>query len=102
VTILAFGSILLGTVFGRLFKVWVLVPACALTFAIVFASSAYYGHGLPSALLEFAVIATCLQIGYVSGLVSCVARGGRRRLKIPREIPRESPHPAAARQQQLF
>ena len=100
--ILAIGSVLLGTVFGRFFKVWVLVPACALTFAIVFASSAYYGHGLLSALPEFAVIATCLQIGYATGLLSCVARDGRRRLTIPREIPRESSHPAATRHRQLF
>jgi hypothetical protein len=98
VAILAFGSILLGTVFGRFFKFWVLVPACVLTLAIVFANSAYYGHGLLSALLEFAVIAACLQIGYASGVLSCVTRDGAQRLKIPRE----SPHPAATRHQQLF
>jgi hypothetical protein len=102
VAILAIGSVLLGTVLGRFFKVWVLVPACALTFAVIFASSAYYGHGLLSALLEFAVIATCLQIGYLSGLLSRVTRDGWRRLKGPREIPREPSHPAATRQQQLF
>ena len=86
-TILAIGSLLLGTVLGRFFKVWVLVPACALTFTIVFASSAYYEHALLSALLEFTVIATCLQIGYASGLLSCVVRDTWRRLKIPHEIP---------------
>jgi hypothetical protein len=102
VAILAFGSILLGTVFGRFFKVWVLVPACALTFAIVFASSAYYGHGLLSALLEFAVIATCLQIGYAFGLLSCVIRDGWQRLKIAREIPCDSSHPAATRKSNFF
>ncbi len=102
VIILAIGSVLLGTVFGRFFKVWVLVPASALTFAVVFASSAYYGNGPLSALLEFAVIAACLQIGYASGLLSCVIRDRRRRLNIPREIPRKSSHPAAARHQQLL
>jgi hypothetical protein len=102
VIILAIGSVLLGTVFGRFFKVWVLVPACALTFAIVFASSAYYEHGLLSALLEFTVIATCLQIGYASGCLPGVIRDSWHRLKIPREIPRESSHPAATRHQQLF
>jgi len=96
VTILAIGSVLLGTVFGRFFMVWGLVPTCALTFAIVFASSAY--HGLLNALLEFAVIATCLRIGYASGLLSCVIRDRWRRLKIPRE----SSHPAATRHRQLF
>jgi len=102
VTILAIGSLLLGTVFGRIFKVWVLVPACALTFATVFASSAYDEHGLLSALLEFAVLAMCLQIGYASGLLSCVTRERWRRLKIPREMPRETSHPAATRHRQLF
>jgi len=81
VTNLIIGSVLLGTVFGRFFKVWVLVPACALTFAIVFASSAYYQHGPLSALLEFvAVIAACLQIGYASGCLSCGIRDRWRRL----------------------
>ena len=100
--ILAFGSILLGTVFGRFFKFWVLVPACVLTFAIVFANSAYYGHGLLSALLEFSVFAACLQIGYVSGWLSCVIRDRWRRLEVPREIPSESSHPAATRRSQPF
>ena len=97
-TILAIGSVLLGSVFGRFLAVWVLVPTSALSFAIVFASSAYYEHGLLSALLDFAVIATCLQIGYASGCLSCVIRDRWGRLKIPRE----SSHRAAARRQQLF
>ena len=101
-TTLAIGSVLLGTVLGRFFKCWVLVPTSAFTFAIVFAGSAYYEYGLLNALLEFAVIATCLQIGYLSGLLSRVTRDGWRRLKGPREIPREPSHPAATRQQQLF
>jgi len=95
VAILAIGSVLLGTVFGRFFRVWVLVPACASTFAIVFAGSAYYEHGLLGALLEFPVIATCLQIGYASGLLSFVIRDSLRGLKILRE----PSHPAATRQQ---
>ncbi|MGH6812283.1 MAG: hypothetical protein ACREDM_08045 [Methylocella sp.] len=101
-TILAIGSVVLGTVFGRFFKVWVLVPAGALTFAIIFASSAYYENGLLSALLEFAVIAACLQIGYAAGCLSFVITDRWRRPKVPREIPRESSHPAAARRPQLF
>jgi hypothetical protein len=88
VAILAIGSVVLGTVFGRFCKVWVLVPASVLTFAIVFASSAYYEHGLLSAFLEFTTIATCLQIGYVCGCLSGVIRGSWGRLKIPRESSR--------------
>jgi hypothetical protein len=102
VTILAIGSVLLGTVFGRFFTVWVLVPTSAMTFAIVFASSAYYEHGLLSALLEFAVIATCLQIGYASGFLWCVIRDRWGRLKIPRETSRETSHPAPTRHRHLF
>jgi hypothetical protein len=96
--IIAIASMLLGTVFGRFYKVWVFVPACVVTFAIVFAGSAYYEHGLLSALLEFTVIATCLQIGYALGLLSYVIREGWRRLKMPRE----SLHRAATRHQQLL
>jgi hypothetical protein len=98
VAILAIGSVLLGTVFGRFFKVWVLVPACALTFAIVFAGTSYYGHGLLSALFKFVVIAMSLQIGYAFGLLLCVTRERWRRLKIPRE----SAHTATTRHQQLY
>jgi len=67
-----------------------------------FASSAYSEHGLLSALLDFAVSATCLQIGYASSCLSCVIRDRWRRLKIPHEPSRESSHTAAARRQQLF
>jgi hypothetical protein len=98
VTSLIIGSVLLATVFGRFFKVWILVPACALTFAIVAARSAYYQLGPMNVLFEFTVIAACLQIGYASGCLSCVIRDRRRRL----DIPRGSSHRAATRQQQLF
>ncbi|MGH6846851.1 MAG: hypothetical protein ACREC0_05280 [Methylocella sp.] len=97
-TSLIIGSFLLGTIFGRFFKVWVIVPACGLTFAIVSASSAYYQQGLLSALLEFTMIAACLQIGYASGCLSGIIPDRRRHLEIPRELS----HPAAPRHRQLF
>jgi hypothetical protein len=96
VTSLIIGSVLLGTVFGRFFKVWVLVPACALTFAIVAAVSAYYRYGLLSALSGFTVIAACLQIGYAHGCLSGIIFGRSRRLEIPRKLS----HPAAPRRRQ--
>ena len=71
--ILVIGGLLLGAIFGRFFTVLVLVPAFALSLAIVVASSAYFGHTLLRALLEFAVLITSLQIGYVSGVVSHAA-----------------------------
>ncbi|HEY8031102.1 MAG TPA: hypothetical protein VIF02_01670 [Methylocella sp.] len=75
-TSLAIGSALLGIVFGRFFKVWVLVPASVLTLLIVFASSAYYEYSLPSALLEFTVIAACLQIGYACAALQALSESG--------------------------
>ena len=68
--ILILGSVVLGAVFGRFFKVLVLVPACALVLAVVLVRSADGEHGLLRPLLEFAVLITSLQIGYVSGLLS--------------------------------
>ncbi len=69
-TILLIGSVLLGAVLGRFFKVLVLAPACAVILAVVIARSVYFEHGVLRALLEFAVLITSLQIGYVSGLLS--------------------------------
>ena len=68
--ILIIGSLLLGAILGRFFKVLVLAPAFALALAMVVASFAYFEHGLLRALLEFAVLITSLQIGYVSGVLS--------------------------------
>lgn len=69
-TILLIWSVLLGAVLGRFFKVLVLVPACAFLLATVLVRSADVEHGLLRPLLEFAVLITSLQIGYVSGLLS--------------------------------
>jgi hypothetical protein len=68
--ILLIWSVLLGAVLGRFFKVLVLVPACTFLLAAVLVRSAYFGHDLLRPLLEFAVLITSLQIGYVSGLLS--------------------------------
>jgi hypothetical protein len=67
-TILLIGSVLLGAVLGRFFKVLVLVPACAFVFVAILVRSAYVEHGLLPPPLEFAVLITSLQIGYVLGL----------------------------------
>ena len=81
-TILIIGTVLLGMVLGRFFKVMVLIPAGALTLALVVASSVYFGHGFPRAVLEFVVLTASLQIGYVFGLLaSFVPRVWQRRRK---------------------
>lgn len=71
--ILLIGSVLLGAVLGRFFKVWVLVPACAFVLAAVLIRSADVQHGLLRPILEFAVLITSLQIAYVLGLISSFA-----------------------------
>jgi hypothetical protein len=68
--ILLIWSVLLGAILGRFFKVLVLVPACALVLAAVLVRSAAVEHGLLRPLLEFAVLITSLQIGYVSSVLS--------------------------------
>jgi hypothetical protein len=67
VTIVLVGSVLLGAVFGRFFRVLVLVPAVAFALAVVLVRSADGEYGLLRPLLEFAALFTSLQIGYVSG-----------------------------------
>ena len=89
VAILILGSVLLGAVLGRFFKVLVLVPACVLVLAVVLVRSADGEHGLLRALLEFAVLITSLQIGYVVGLVShSIPSVSERREPRPRRQPR--------------
>jgi hypothetical protein len=63
------GSVLLGAILGRFFKVLVLLPAFALSLAIVLASSAYFGHSLSRTFIELAALVVSLQLGYVSGLL---------------------------------
>jgi hypothetical protein len=70
VAILFIWSFLLGAIFGRFFKVWVLIPACAFVLAAVLVRSAAVEHGLLRPFFEFAVLNATLQIGYVSSLLS--------------------------------
>ena len=60
-----------------------LVPACALVLAAVLVRSDYVEHDLLRPLLEFVVLITSLQIGYVSGPLSCVIPGIWQRFKKP-------------------
>ena len=80
---LAICNPLLGTIFGRFYKVMVLVPAAALLFAVVCANFT---------ILEFAVLSTCLLAGYASGLLFFIPEI-RRRHKNLRE-PSRPPAPS--------
>ncbi len=86
--ILILGSVLLGAILGRFFKVLVLVLAYAFVLAVVLVRSADGEHGLLRPLLEFAVLITSLQIGYVFGLVShSIPSVSERRERRPRRQP---------------
>jgi hypothetical protein len=84
VALLLIGSVLLGAVLGRFFKVWVLVPACAFVLGAVLVRSANGEHVLLRPLFEFAALIISLQIGYVSGLLSFLIPSGSHRQVQPR------------------
>ena len=83
--ILAICSLLLGTIFGRFYKVMVLIPASALLFAVVCANFT---------ILEFAVLSTCLLVGYASGLLFFIPEIWRRH-----KHPSAPSHPGRAKRQ---
>jgi hypothetical protein len=68
--IFVIGSVLLGVILGRFFKVLVLVPVSALLVASVIGWSFYDQCGLLSALGRMAILVTALQIGYASGMIT--------------------------------
>lgn len=68
--VMIFGGILFGTILGRFFRVYILLPACALAVVLVLASPAPTGSSLWSSMLEIAVLVTSLQVGYIVGLVA--------------------------------
>ena len=96
-TVLLIGSVLLGALLGRFFKVLVLVPASAAVLIALLIQSASAWHGLLHLFLEFAVLVISLQIGYVAGLFShLIIRGEKRRGKLH---PRPSTRSVATRRQ---
>jgi F0F1-type ATP synthase assembly protein I len=71
--VLIVGGVLFGTILGRFFKVYVLVPASALAIILVLAHPASTEQGLLYSLLEVGILVTSLQVGYVLGLVTGTA-----------------------------
>ncbi|MGB6325407.1 MAG: hypothetical protein WBG11_06420 [Methylocella sp.] len=84
--VLLIGSVLLGVVLGRFFKVWVLVPAGVFILAAILVRSADLEQGLLYPLLECVVLNATLQVGYVSGLLF-----HSRRVATPRKPARARP-----------
>jgi hypothetical protein len=70
VTILTIGSILLGAVLGRFFKVLILIPACMVILAAVIARIAFFGGDLLHLGLDCVVLIACLEVGYASAFLS--------------------------------
>jgi hypothetical protein len=70
VTILIVGVVLLGAVLGRFFRVWILIPTGAAAVVAALAGSILHGAGIFGVLSECAVVLTCLQIGYATGVFS--------------------------------
>jgi hypothetical protein len=68
--ILVIAGVLFGTILGRYFKVFVLIPACILAIVLVAAKPAPVDFSFFYAMLEIAVLVASLQIGYALGMAS--------------------------------
>ncbi len=75
------GTILLGAVLARFYNILILVPAFALIFASIVAKSFYLHLGVLRPAVEFALLITSLQIGYVAIPISFVVMAPLRRIK---------------------
>jgi hypothetical protein len=64
------GSAFFGAVLGRFFKVLVLIPAGALTIALLLAKREIVEHTWLHSLLGIGLLIASLELGYVAGLIS--------------------------------
>jgi hypothetical protein len=71
-SILIIGSMLVGAVLGRFFKVLVILPVSVFGLVVILFRTAYFEHSLLLLALEFGVLITSLQIGYLSSMVLSV------------------------------
>jgi hypothetical protein len=69
--ILVIVGVLFGMILGQFFKCFVLFPACGLAIVLVLASPAHMDTSLLGSFLQFIVLTTSIQIGYVVGFVTC-------------------------------
>jgi hypothetical protein len=72
--ILVLGGVLFGMILGRFFKSFVLIPAGLLAIVLVLIKPAHMENSLLGWLVQFVVLNTSLEIGYVVGLVACTFR----------------------------
>ena len=81
--ILVVGGILFGMILGRFFKWFALIPACGLAAVLVLINPAHMESSLLGWFVQFVVLTTSLQIGYVVGLVASTFRRASKRSKKP-------------------
>lgn len=60
----------LGALLGRFFKVYVVIPAGALAIALLLVKRESAGHTLLDCSLGIGLLIACLELGYVTGLLS--------------------------------
>ena len=72
--ILVVGGVLFGIILGHFFKWFVLIPACGLAIVLVLINPAHMESSLLGWFVQFVVLTTSLQIGYVVGLVASTFR----------------------------
>jgi hypothetical protein len=62
-------SLLIGSLLGGRFRIFILPPAIVLGGAMIGAVSAWHGHGAAHIVVTIVVFATVLQLGYLCGAV---------------------------------
>jgi len=74
-------AFLLGAVLGMRFKVFILIPAIGFALIGILAGGIARGNGVSSTLIAAVLASSCLQIGYLLGIIYSVAlnRAGRQR-----------------------
>ncbi|WP_374308209.1 hypothetical protein [Methylocella sp.] len=62
-------GLLLGMALGRFFRVYVLIPGCALAVVLALSGPTVFSTSLLQAAAELAVVLASVQVGYVASLV---------------------------------
>ena len=68
--ILIVGGAFFGAILGRIFKVFVLIPAVALAIALLLVRREVAGHTWLDSFLGIGLLIASLELGYVTGLIS--------------------------------
>lgn len=68
--VLMIGGVLFGTILGRFFKVYILIPTCGAAIVLALAQPGLGGQSLARTCLEIIVLIASLQFGYVLGVLS--------------------------------